>query len=143
MTNSLSAFDQTPNQLFPEPATSSDITATYNKPKNGSGNQVPSGTPLYNHSSFGWTELNRSQMPSSTAVITSATPDQLLTSRTHLAMARQPLAGLLRNQRSAERDRKYAEAMLWLSENRRNYVGQWVALQGAVLVASGKTAKEV
>ena len=36
-----------------------------------------------------------------------------------------------------------AKSLRWLHENRENYLGQWVALDGDRLIASGPTAKEV
>src|SRR5687767_14872187 len=36
-----------------------------------------------------------------------------------------------------------AKALRWLHENREKYIGQWVALDGDRLIASGATAKEV
>jgi hypothetical protein len=36
-----------------------------------------------------------------------------------------------------------ARSLRWLHENREKYSGQWVALNGDCLVASGPTAKEV
>ena len=36
-----------------------------------------------------------------------------------------------------------AKSLRWLDENREKYSGQWVALDGDRLIASGATAKEV
>lgn len=36
-----------------------------------------------------------------------------------------------------------AKSLRWLYENREEYAGQWVALDGDRLIASGSTAKEV
>src|SRR5215213_2667608 len=36
-----------------------------------------------------------------------------------------------------------AKSLKWLHENREKYSGQWVALDGDRLIASGPTAKEV
>jgi hypothetical protein len=36
-----------------------------------------------------------------------------------------------------------AKSLRWLDENREEYSGQWVALDGDRLIASGPTAKEV
>jgi len=36
-----------------------------------------------------------------------------------------------------------AKSLRWLDENREKYAGQWVALDGDRLIASGPTAKEV
>jgi hypothetical protein len=36
-----------------------------------------------------------------------------------------------------------AESLKWLDENRDQYLGQWVALDGPRLIASGSTAQEV
>lgn len=35
------------------------------------------------------------------------------------------------------------KSLRWLDENREKYAGQWVALDGDRLIASGSTAKEV
>jgi hypothetical protein len=35
------------------------------------------------------------------------------------------------------------KSLRWLDENRQKYSGQWVALDGDRLIATGKTAKEV
>jgi len=42
-----------------------------------------------------------------------------------------------------DRHRAHQQAMDWLSVNRGNYAGQWIALQGNQLLATGTTAKEV
>jgi hypothetical protein len=44
------------------------------------------------------------------------------------------------SQASANRS---AKSLRWLDENREKYLGQWVALDGDRLIASGPTAKEV
>ena len=36
-----------------------------------------------------------------------------------------------------------AKSLRWLHENREKYLGEWVALDGDRLIASGPTAKEV
>jgi hypothetical protein len=36
-----------------------------------------------------------------------------------------------------------SKSLKWLHENREKYAGQWVALDGERLIASGPTAKEV
>jgi|ERR1051325_9065732 hypothetical protein len=36
-----------------------------------------------------------------------------------------------------------AQSLRWLHENRQKYAGQWVALDGDRLIATGATAKEV
>jgi hypothetical protein len=33
--------------------------------------------------------------------------------------------------------------LLWLKQNGRNYIGQWIALEGNQLLAYGKTHREV
>ena len=40
-------------------------------------------------------------------------------------------------------DTRSAKSLRWLQENREKYTGQWVALDGDRLIASGATAKEV
>ena len=42
-----------------------------------------------------------------------------------------------------ENEKRDAEALCWLVDNRRKYSGQWVALQFSQLLAVGTTAKEV
>ncbi len=46
------------------------------------------------------------------------------------------------NASQAHADRS-ARSLKWLHENREEYVGQWVALDGDRLIASGSTASEV
>ena len=48
--------------------------------------------------------------------------------------------------RAHHRDRDWSQRnpeMRWLAENRHRYVGQWVALEGSCLLASGATARDV
>lgn len=45
--------------------------------------------------------------------------------------------------RSQARANRSAKPLRWLDENREKYSGQWVALDGDRLIASGPTAKEV
>jgi hypothetical protein len=45
-----------------------------------------------------------------------------------------------RSQAQVERS---AKSVRWLDENQEKYSGQWVALEGDRLIASGLTAKEV
>ena len=52
------------------------------------------------------------------------------------AMNREGRSSLARANRSAK-------SLRWLDENREKYSGQWVALDGDRLIASGPTAKEV
>ena len=40
-------------------------------------------------------------------------------------------------------DVSQAKSLRWLNDNRVKYLGQWVALDGDCLIASGSTAKEV
>ena len=44
---------------------------------------------------------------------------------------------------SEEHANRSAKSLTWLEENREKYAGQWVALDGDRLIASGSTAKEV
>lgn len=44
--------------------------------------------------------------------------------------------------RQAEAGRS-EKSLRWLNKNRREYMGQWVALDGDRLIANGQTAKEV
>lgn len=46
-------------------------------------------------------------------------------------------------QGSQARANRSAKSLIWLHENREKYSGQWVALNGDRLIASGPTAKEV
>ena len=45
--------------------------------------------------------------------------------------------------RSQAQANRSAKSLRWLHENRGKYSGQWVALDGDRLIASGPTAKEV
>jgi hypothetical protein len=45
--------------------------------------------------------------------------------------------------RVSERQQRSENSLRWLKENRLNYTGQWVALDGDRLIAQGKTAQEV
>lgn len=36
-----------------------------------------------------------------------------------------------------------AKSLRWLNENRQQYLGQWIALDGDRLIANGQSAKEV
>src|SRR6185312_6918799 len=44
---------------------------------------------------------------------------------------------------SQAHDNRSAKSLRWLRENQEKYSGQWVALDGDRLIASGSTAKEV
>ena len=44
---------------------------------------------------------------------------------------------------SQAQENRSAKSLRWLDENREKYSGQWVALDGDRLIASGSTAKEV
>lgn len=44
---------------------------------------------------------------------------------------------------SQARANRSAQSLKWLQENQEKYSGQWVALDGDRLIASGSTAKEV
>src|SRR6185503_15373493 len=44
---------------------------------------------------------------------------------------------------SQAHENRSAKSLRWLDENREKYSGQWVALDGDRLIASGPTAKEV
>ena len=44
---------------------------------------------------------------------------------------------------SQAHDNRSAKSLRWLNENREKYSGQWVALDGDRLIASGPTAQEV
>mgnify|MGYP003393552235 CR=1 FL=1 len=43
----------------------------------------------------------------------------------------------------ANDDNRTANSLRWLNENRQNYLGLWVALDGSRLIASGGSAREV
>lgn len=67
---------------------------------------------------------------------------QTLTSQRRREIARK--ASLARWAKASPKATKNFGAELgWLSQHRGEYVGQWVALDGARLVASGSSAKEV
>ncbi|MGD9562494.1 MAG: hypothetical protein AB7F88_09785 [Pyrinomonadaceae bacterium] len=45
--------------------------------------------------------------------------------------------------RPNERQERFRRAMKWIDENRQQYLGMWVALDGDVLLASGSDGKAV
>ena len=53
------------------------------------------------------------------------------------------LESLERSRRRAEIEGQYREEMAWLADNHHRYAGQWLALEGARLLASGATSREV
>jgi hypothetical protein len=53
------------------------------------------------------------------------------------------LESLRRMKDRAQRDRRFKESMNWLAANRQQFRGQWVALEGGHLLASGRTGKEL
>ncbi len=61
----------------------------------------------------------------------------------HLAQVRAALETFAQSYTQAERHRKHQQSLEWLSKNRRQYAGQWIALQGDKLLATGRTAKQV
>lgn len=42
-----------------------------------------------------------------------------------------------------ERNEKFQKALKWIEENRQQYLGKWVCLDGDKLIAAGDDAKEV
>lgn len=42
-----------------------------------------------------------------------------------------------------ERNEKFQKALKWIEENRQQYLGKWVCLDGDKLIASGDDAKQV
>ena len=61
----------------------------------------------------------------------------------HIAQMREAREQLFLWERRAEREARHREALRWISENRTNFAGRWVALRGADLLAVGSNAKEV
>jgi len=56
---------------------------------------------------------------------------------------RELLAAIERRQRLARSAERTRLEMQWLSEHRVEYAGQWVALIGEILLAAGRSAREV
>jgi|SRR6185369_5499588 len=78
--------------------------------------------------------------------------DQIIKSIAQLSAAEQErIRRWLEDKRATNGERQGSQAhanrsersLRWLHENRENYPGQWVALDGDRLIASGRTAKEV
>lgn len=73
--------------------------------------------------------------------------EQILTSIRQLPPTDQErLRKLLDNERKSvvpNRDNRMSDSLRWLDENRQNYLGLWVALDGSRLIASGGSAREV
>lgn len=57
--------------------------------------------------------------------------------------ARSALRQIEERHKALAAQQRHMEEMRWIETNRSNYIGQWVALIGAQLLASGSTAKEV
>ena len=47
------------------------------------------------------------------------------------------------NYRNANGGDRSSKSLQWLSENRENYLGRWVSLDGNRLISSGSSAREV
>ena len=78
--------------------------------------------------------------------------DQIIKSIAQLSAAEQErIRRWLEDKRATNGERQGSQAhanrsgrsLRWLHKNRENYPGQWVALDGDRLIASGRTAKEV
>ncbi len=54
---------------------------------------------------------------------------------------KQPLS--LDANESQERTAKYKQALQWIDEHRQQYLGQWVCLDGHILISHGNDAKAV
>ncbi len=61
----------------------------------------------------------------------------------HLTNARAAIAELLDREQRAESTKPHQDALAWLARNREKYAGQWIALRGAELLATGTNAREV
>jgi hypothetical protein len=63
--------------------------------------------------------------------------------RAHIKNARAAIAELLQREQRAEQTKAHQEALSWLAKNREKYAGQWIAVRGAELLATGTNAREV
>jgi hypothetical protein len=68
---------------------------------------------------------------------------EVMTIDAHLLDGRRVLSELKRLQLRTAEMRRFQEATRWLSENRSNYRGLWIALDGADLLAADASAKDV
>jgi hypothetical protein len=70
-------------------------------------------------------------------------PNRGATLDTHLWKAEAALEKAAQVSEASRKTRQFQEELQWLTENRRKFLGKWIALQGAQLLAAGATAKEV
>lgn len=97
---------------------------------------------------LGWTASNMIQSGEEQRQITFISSHRSLQSRAlsmevHIARMREAREQLFLQERRAEREARHREALRWISENRTNFAGRWVALRGSDLLAVGSNAKEV
>lgn len=62
---------------------------------------------------------------------------------THLWRAKAALEEATQLRERIREKRHFQDELQWLAENRHKFFGQWIALQGAQLLAVGATAKDV
>ncbi len=62
---------------------------------------------------------------------------------THIKEARRAIGKLVEREQRVEQYKTHQKALAWLAENRGRYRGQWVALQGDELLATGGEARDV
>jgi hypothetical protein len=62
---------------------------------------------------------------------------------THLWRAKAALEKAAQTRDRIRQKRHFQEELQWLAENRRKFLGKWIALDGAQLLAVGATAKDV
>jgi hypothetical protein len=74
---------------------------------------------------------------------TSCAPKTDVSLASHIGRARAAVAELLEGQRRLERTRLYEQALTWVARNRQMYVGQWIAVHGSQLLATGTNARDV
>ena len=68
---------------------------------------------------------------------------EVMTIDAHLFDGRRLLSAMKRSQSLAAEMRRFQESTRWLSHNKSNYRGLWIALDGADLLAVDASAKEV
>ncbi len=61
----------------------------------------------------------------------------------HIKNARSAIGELLDRKQQAEQTKAHQEALAWLARNREKYSGQWIALRGAELLATGTNARDI
>lgn len=96
------------------------------------GEQTLQGYGVIHHQNDRWTNSSVSRLRNREATLAS-----------HLWRGKAALEKAATIRENTRKKKLFREELQWLAENRREFLGKWVALQGVDLLAVGATAKEV